>query len=123
MGNPAIWWVGIPSLVAAAGFGIKNKDKKMGFLVIAYVMQYAPWILVNRVCFIYHYFSAFIISIFFIVYVLKELFERKVIGRITIFVYLAICLVLLVLYYPVLTGLPVKSEYVLDLRWFSTWCF
>ena len=122
-GNPAIWWLGIPCLFASCIFAFRNKDLKMGFFVVAYALQYAPWILVNRVCFIYHYFSAFAFSIFFIVYVLKELTEKKIMPKWVNFVYLAIVLVLFIMFYPVLTGTPVPTGYVNMLKWFGSWSF
>lgn len=122
-GNPAIWWLGIPCLFASCIFAFRNKDLKMGFFAVAYALQYAPWILVNRVCFIYHYFSAFAFSIFFIVYVLKELTEKKIMPKWVNFVYLAIVLVLFIMFYPVLTGTPVPTGYVNMLKWFGSWSF
>ena len=35
-----------------------EKDRKAGFLLIGYLSQYAPWFLVSRVVFIYHYFPS-----------------------------------------------------------------
>ena len=122
-GNPAIWWVGVPCIFGGGYMAWRNKDAKMGFLAVAYALQYAPWILVNRVCFIYHYFSAFAFSIFFIVYVLKELTEKKIIPKWVTYAYLAVVLALFIVFYPVLTGLPVSKSYVEGLEWLSSWAF
>ncbi len=122
-GNPAIWWIGIPCIFASCVMAWKNKDRRMAYFAVAYALQYAPWILVNRVCFIYHYFSAFAFSIFFIVYFLKELVEKKIIHRVTVIIYLAVVLILFIVYYPVLTGVPVPQSYVDVLKLFSSWSF
>lgn len=123
LGNPAIWWIGIPCIFGSSYLAWRNKDQRMAFFAVAYALQYAPWILVNRVCFIYHYFSAFAFSIFFIVYLLKELTDKKILHRAVVFVYLAIVLALFVIYYPVMTGLPVAQSYVDALKLFSSWSF
>lgn len=123
MGNPLIWWVGIPCIFAAAYFAWRNKDKRMGLFIIAYLLQYAPWILVNRVCFIYHYFTALPFTIFMIVYVLKELTEKKIWPKWSLWIYLGAVLILFIVFYPVLTGITVKQGYVDALKWFSTWYF
>ena len=122
-GNPAIWWIGIPCIFGSSYIAWRNKDRRMAFFTVAYALQYAPWILVNRVCFIYHYFSAFAFSIFFIVYLLKELTEKKIIPKAVVFVYFALVLALFVIYYPVMTGLPVSQSYIDALKLFSTWSF
>ncbi len=122
-GNPAIWWLGVPCLFVGSFLAWRNKDSRMGFFVVAYALQFAPWILVNRVCFIYHYFSAFAFSIFFIVYVFMTLVEKKIISKWVVFIYLGVVLVLFVVFYPVLTGMTVPESYVNNLEWLSTWSF
>lgn len=123
IGNPAIWWVGVPCFFAAVYFAFRNEDKRMGFFAIVYALQYAPWIIVTRVCFIYHYFTPFVFTIFFIVYVFKTLVERNVFKKWMVFAYLGIALILFCMFYPVLTATTVKESYVESLRWFSTWFF
>ncbi|MBP5311399.1 MAG: hypothetical protein J6112_01000, partial [Clostridia bacterium] len=59
----------------------------------------------------------------FIVYVLKELTEKKVMPKFVNFIYLGIVVILFIIFYPVLTGLPVSKTYVDALKWFSTWSF
>ena len=39
------------------------------------------------------------------------------------FIYLGIVVILFIIFYPVLTGLPVSKTYVDALKWFSTWSF
>ena len=90
---------------------------------IGYSCQLFPWIMVTRCTFIYHYFTAVPFLILFIAYVLKCLNEDKVIGKPTIIIYLLIVLGLYVAFYPVLVAMPVKSSYITDLRWFSSWSF
>ncbi len=124
MGNPFVWWLGIPCLIAGAWLAWKNRDKRMGVFLIAYILQYAPWFLVNRVCFIYHYFTCVPFTMFMIVYVLRELTEkRKLLPKWSVWVYLALVLVAFIMFYPVLTALPISREYLDSLKWFSTWSF
>ena len=123
MGNPFIWWLGIPCLIAGAYFAWRNKDKRMGVFVIGFLLQYAPWFLVNRVCFIYHYFTCVPFTIFMIVYVLKELTDKKILPKWSVWVYLGIVLSAFVWFYPALIGMPVSSERLSSMKWFSTWMF
>lgn len=124
MGNPAIWWTGLACIIPALYFAWKRKEKMMIPVFVGYACQLFPWILVTRCTFIYHYFTAVPFLIFMIVYVIKCLYEDKIINRWVIVGYLAIVLVLYVLFYPVMVGIPVEDSYIADtLRWFSTWSF
>lgn len=124
MGNPAIWWVGLICIIPCLYFAYKRREKAMILVFIGYAMQLFPWILVTRVCFIYHYFTAIPFLIFMIVYVIKILLEDKVISKYVVIGYLAIVLLLFVLFYPALTGMTVKESFIDGkLRWFGSWDF
>ena len=123
LGNPLIWWVGIPCVFGSGYFAWRNKDKSMIVFYVALVLQYAPWILIDRVCFIYHFFTSVPFLIFMIVYFFKNLIEKKIIPKYVLWIYMALVLVVFLLYYPVLTGLPVSTAYVEKLRIFSSWYF
>ena len=93
----------------------------MGLVTAAFVFQYAPWVLVARSTYIYHYFSSVPFVIFFIVYTLKNLMDAKVINKIAVYAYLGAVFALFAAYYPVISGLPVSARYSDALRLFSTW--
>lgn len=123
MGNPAIWWTGLACIIPALNFAWKRKEKMMIPVFVGYACQLFPWILVTRCTFIYHYFTAVPFLIFMIVYVIKCLYEDHVINRKVIVIYLGIVVLLYILFYPVMVGIPVKDAYISSLRWFSTWSF
>jgi len=122
-GNPAIWWVGMPAIFFSFYLAWKKKDKAMLVVFVAFGFQYLPWILVTRVAFIYHYFSAVPFLIFMIIYCMKYLIERDHIFKYIAYIYLAIIFILFVLYFPVLTGVTVPTKYIEALRLFSSWYF
>jgi len=123
LGNPLIWWVGIPCAIGSGYFAWRNKDKSMLIFYVALVLQYAPWILIDRVCFIYHFFTSVPFIVFMIVYFFKNLIEKNIIPKYVLWIYMALVAIVFALYYPVLTGLPVSTEYVEKLRLFSSWYF
>ena len=123
-GNPLVWWAGIPALIYMVYLWLKKKDKTAGFLVLAYLAQYLPWILVSRCTFIYHYFPCVPFLALMIGYSFKQLKGRL---KETHFTLLLITHGLMVfgmflLFYPVLSGSPVSKDFVADyLRWFDSW--
>ena len=121
MGNPLIWWVGIPCQLYVFFRWIFKKDKKAGFLCISYLAQYVPWMSVGRITFIYHYFPAILFVILMMGYTMAHLRERFSWGTKAIAAYLAAAVLCFFIFFPVISGLPVDKEYGLSLRWLKEW--
>lgn len=121
-GNPLVWWVGIPASLYMVYLAFKEKDGKAGFLVIGYLSQYAPWFLVNRVLFIYHYFPSVPFITLMLGYSCYKLVQRDAKWKKAVFVYVALAVGLFILFYPVLSGLAIHPEYAEKyLKWFDSW--
>ena len=121
MGNPAIWWVGIPCELYAFFRWIIKRDKRAGFLCISYLAQYIPWMSISRITFIYHYFPAILFVILMMGYTMQHIREDFSWGKKAITIYLAIAVICFFLFFPVISGLPVNKEYGLHLRWLKDW--
>ena len=121
MGNPAIWWVGIPCVFYVFFRWIFRKDKKAGFLCIAYLAQYIPWMPISRITFIYHYFPSILFVILMMGYVMGRIKERFVWGKKVIAAYLVLAVLCFFLFYPVVSGFPIDKEYGMRLRWLKEW--
>jgi len=121
MGNPAIWWVGIPCQVFVLVHGILKKDKRAAFLFLAYLAQYVPWMSISRITFIYHYFPAILFTILMMGYVIHLLLTKFPKSKIAITVYLVIAIACFFVFYPVVSGFPVSREYGMHLRLLKDW--
>lgn len=121
MGNPAIWWTGIFCEFYVLFRWIIKKDKKAGFLCIAYLAQYVPWMSISRITFIYHYFPAILFVILMMGYTMLHINEHFSWGKKAIALYMAIAVFTFFLFFPVISGLPVSKEYGLHLRWLKDW--
>jgi dolichyl-phosphate-mannose--protein O-mannosyl transferase len=122
-GNPAIFWLGIPAVAASAFLAVRRRDAAMGVVLAALVCQYLPWVGINRLAFIYHFFSTVPFLILCIVATLRSLEFRCPRFRAVTWGYLGIAAALFIIFYPVLSGLQVPQSYVASLRWFPTWYF
>lgn len=125
-GNPAVWWMGIPAASYALYKMIADSDKKAGFLIIGYGAQFVPWMLVPRYTFIYHYFPSTPFVVLIIGYCLNSFYSKSSTDSgkkrvITCCIaYAVIAILLFIMFYPVLSGLPINKEYVATfLRWFK----
>lgn len=121
MGNPAIWWIGIPCVFFILYRWIIKKDKKAGFLFIAYAAQYIPWMSIGRITFIYHYFPAILFVMLITGYTMELLKEHFSWGQKAITFYLIAVVLCFFLFFPVISGYPVNREWGLSLRWLKDW--
>lgn len=125
MGNPAIWWFGIFSIIAAFIAAWAKRKKEIFVVLIAAASQYLPWVLVPRkLLFIYHFFATIPFMILCTTFVLMSLREKFPKFKYAIYIYLLIVLILFIMFYPVLSGAVVSKSYVTNyLRWFDSWVF
>ncbi len=115
-GNPAVWWGGIPAFFYSVYQYVKRKDRFVLFMLIGYLAQLAPWMLVERTTYIYHYFPSVFFVVLMIAYMLMTLKTKR--RNMIIGIYIALALLLFVLFYPVISGLPVSVSFVnMFLKW------
>ena len=58
-----------------------------------------------------------------LVFSIKKLDNGKRLSNVIIGIYLAIVLILFVMFFPVLMGTVTSHKYIDGLKWFSTWYF
>ena len=136
-GNPLVWWAGLPAAAYMIYLLIRKKDRNAGFLLLAYISQYAPWFLVTRVVFIYHYFPSVPFITIMVAYSLYTLGGFSEYDKYTSFkalklrnktwiyiicAYVLVAIGLFAMFYPVLSGKAIHPEYAAKyLKWFDDW--
>ncbi|MBS7298393.1 MAG: glycosyltransferase family 39 protein [Eubacteriales bacterium] len=124
MGNPLVWWAGIPAFLYVLYLAIAKREKVAVFLSISYLAQLLPWVFVSRITFIYHYFPCVPFVVLMLAYSADKLFGDSKKAKTVMVVYLVGAISLFAMFYPVLSGYPVSMDYVKTfLKWFSTWVF
>ena len=122
LGNPAIWWLGIPASIYMLFLWINRKDKKAAFLMIGYLAQFLPWILVERYVFIYHYFASVPFVTVMCMYALTDLGKKYPKSKKAIYVYVGIAVLLFIMFLPILNGSEVSVDYITHfLKWSPGW--
>lgn len=136
-GNPLLWWAGIPALGAAACLWWKERFRWAGLVLAGFLSVYLPWVLVPRLTFIYHYFTAVPFLVVALCGVFSQLYQRGGFARQLTFpggiqcsgatlllaAFTAACLLLFAVYFPVLSGSPTTRDYANALELFETWYF
>ena len=119
-GNPAVWWAGIAAALYCVRAISKKFDKNILFLLVAYMSQYLPWILVSRTTYIYHYFPSVPFVILLIAYMFKDWAAPR--KPLFVFLYMLLALLLFIAFYPAISAFPIPAWYVSAfLKWMPTW--
>ena len=120
--NPLLSWAGLVSVVYLMVRAVRKRDRRAVFIVVGYLAQLVPWMLVTRLTFAYHYFAAVV----FLVLALCAVFDdMRAKGHIRwMYAFTGVCLALFAAFYPVLTGIEVARNYSWKLlKWFPSWPF
>lgn len=126
MGNPLIWLLGIVGLVILVYQFLVNRRFTIYHVVfICFFSVYLPWVLVTRIAFIYHYYPCLPLLYLFVAMLFEPFWKLDKQGRQFVYVAGALCLILLMLFYPAISGMNVPQTYVSKfLYWFpKDWSF
>ncbi len=122
IGNPMIWWGGIIAFIYLIIDAIKNKSTISRFLLIFILTSFVPYIFVSRLMFMYHFFITLPFIMLGIVAFIKYLTEKTKSNKIY-FYYLAVVIITFIIFYPVVSGLPISDDYINSLKWLPEWIF
>lgn len=113
-GNPVVFLgctIGALSLLVCRFTGRVKRSNATLLFLIAILANYLPWMLVTRAVFIYHFFATVPFLILATLYLLQKLEEKHPkYGKIK-WVALIAALVLFILMYPAISGLPMPRWY------------
>lgn len=138
-GNPAVWWTGVPAILFAGLLAWKRRQRVAVVTVVGFLSVYLPWVLVSRIAFIYHYFTAvpFVVAALVLLMLWlselpalrKELFSLRG-GAVTVCYYhvidcafVLLAFVLFLVFLPVISGFAASPDYVNALEWLPQWYF
>ena len=137
MGSPLLWWGGLPALAYALWEWLRKRSMYCAVALTGFLSVYLPWVLVPRLTFIYHYFTA----VPFLVLALLALFKRlsesgRLSGSVAVGGKVEVqwaqllmgamalgCVLLFIVYFPVISGAPTSRGYVDGLELFESWYF
>lgn len=122
VGNIVIWWIGIIGLLYLPYRIIKKKELESILLLIIILSLWLPYIFIGRVMFLYHYFPVVPFITLAVVKLLKDL-EEKTKKTYIVPIYLSLVVLFFIIYYPVISGLPVSKHYIDTLKLFESWYF
>jgi Gpi18-like mannosyltransferase len=133
-GNPAVWWIGFASILALTGVVIFKAVVELRkrqlpvfevsavFLSVVFFAQWVPYAFISRGLFIYHYYVSVPIVCLASAYFISKYWKYNLVKLAAIAYFVAV-VALFVLFYPVISGMPVSTVTSESLRWFNQWVF
>ncbi|MEL7609829.1 MAG: phospholipid carrier-dependent glycosyltransferase [Bacillota bacterium] len=128
-GNPAVWWVSTIGLGVLTVKLLRRElrvNRGLFVILVGVCANFLPWVLVSRCTFIYHFFATVPFIIFGAVWLLWQ-FELRMPHLVWLrrvkWIWMALCLVLFIVFYPALSGMEVPAKYLAALEWMPTWVF
>ena len=130
-GNPAVWYTGLLGLAFTLGVWLKRHryalegsdsllhlradrdEHEYAFVLLGFLAQFLPWVLVPRGTYIYHYFASLPFLMLGITLLFSRLTERLPrAGRAALTVYMAVCVAFFVGFYPYASGVAVPEGWL-----------
>ena len=94
-------------------------------LLIGYLANLLPWVLVSRLTFAYHYFPCTVFLVLALTHIFADLRRRSYAWPVHVGSFTVVCVGLFAMFYPVLSGVRASMDYTsFFLKWFAdTWPF
>jgi len=119
--NPVLCWGGLLALFVLGYLAVARRDQVSAYVLIGYLAQLLPWVLVPRLTFAYHYFPCTV----FLALALGRCFDiverNHPKGRALVCGFVCLSIAVFGLFYPNLAGLPVRPGILRS--WLPTWPF
>lgn len=120
--SPLLCWGGLLSMLAMGYMAIRRRDGKAAFILIGYLAQLLPWVLITRVTFEYHYFPSTVFLVLAMGHVFTDVKAYSPHWKRVVFSFTAVSVGLFAVFYPVLSGLRVPQWYSHELLcWIPGW--
>ena len=123
MVNPIVCWLSSVAVVYTIVQTIRKKATRAQIVTLVFFMaQLLPWVLVSRCTFLYHYFPSLGFAIALLALAVQQIAkENTKLQRIICLSIVGASAVLLVWFFPALSGLPINAVWAKSMKWFSSW--
>ena len=120
--NPLVTIGGLAALCIALYDFFRQKGKGPFFIVVGYLSQLAPWILIRRTTFVYHYFPSMIFLTLAICYVFHNILKHHPEHKWWVYAFTGASVALFFLLLPPTAGLSMPNWYsAWFVRWLPSW--
>lgn len=121
--NPLMTWTALGTIIFTFIDGIRTKSQNAFIICIGYITALAPWMIITRCVFAYHFYPTSFFAILSIAYIFQYLWKDGKIGKTVTVIFLIVYIVLFLAFLPVTAGFSTTNTFIKSIEWFSTWYF
>ncbi len=100
----------------------QNWDLAAVFIITVFFFSWIPYVFISRVTFIYHYYECVpLLCLASAYFVNKGWLSRR--GKAATIAFFGAAVIMFIAFYPVISGMPVSTNWIHDLKWFPSWYF
>jgi dolichyl-phosphate-mannose-protein mannosyltransferase len=92
------------------------------YITVVFFFSWLPYILISRVTFIYHYYVSTPLLCLATAYFINKYWNTKW-GKVAAIALFVSVIALFIVFYPVISGVPVSTSWIYKLKWFPSWFF
>ncbi len=146
MGNPVVWWIGFACIILLTGLviyetGLVQKlrkrvaGQKLGekisskgfdlsgvYILVVFFFAWLPYVIISRATYIYHFYLSVPLLCLATTYFINK-FWNKPLGKAVAIAIFASAVILFIVFYPVISGMPISESYAEKLKWLHGWFF
>ena len=146
MGNPAVWWIGFACVIMLTGLvlyetGFVQKlrkrlaGEKLGnqnismrldlpaaYIIVVFFFSWLPYVIISRATYIYHFYLSVPLLCLATTFFINKYWNTHLGKAAAIAIFVSV-VILFIVFYPVISGMPVSESYVDKLKWLSGWYF
>ena len=126
--NPIGWWLGLISVPLLGFLAWRERNKGYALIVVAYIIQWLPWIVSPRLSFEYHFFPNLVLIVFANTVLLERLWRLryKVLtnipaGKVAVGTFLVAYVLLFFFFFPVVAGVHITWDQWHARMWMQHW--
>lgn len=115
MGNPILWWLGIPAIIFTTYSALRTKSWKLWIIITGFLTFWLPWARAPRIMFLYHYLPSIPFLCIALAYTLSRLPKWVTLGS------SVLILGSFIYFYPIWVGIHLPKTLVNQYFWFPSW--
>ena len=122
--NPLVTIGGLVAMAFALRDLYRKREKQAFIIVIGYLAQLLPWILVARITFAYHYYPSMLFLVLAVCHVFKNILDAAPEYKKRLYLFTGVSVALFFLLFPPTAGITMPAWYAdWVARWLPSWPF